>query len=185
MTKVRQRFLLMLLSVTACAGCDQSTKFMARSYLEQTSQISLWADIVRLRLAENPGAFLGLGASLPRSVRTTVFLICVPVVLVVVGCYFVRSRHARNREVLAAGLIIGGGLGNLIDRVFNDGRVIDFLNVGVGPLRTGIFNVADMAVLFASVVLVLLMRQSALRAQRGYCEQRLDRAAAGPAEIDD
>ena len=56
--------------------------------------------------------------------------------------------------LVAAGLLIGAGLGNLIDRVMNDGRVYDFLNVGYGIVRTGIFNVADMILMFAIAYLV-------------------------------
>jgi signal peptidase II len=43
----------------------------------------------------------------------------------------------------------------LIDRLIYDGRVTDFLNVGIGPLRTGIFNLADMAILAGALLLVL------------------------------
>jgi signal peptidase II len=50
-------------------------------------------------------------------------------------------------QTVAIALICGGGIGNLIDRVRFDGLVTDFLNVGAGPLRTGIFNVADMALM--------------------------------------
>jgi signal peptidase II len=46
-------------------------------------------------------------------------------------------------------------LSNLIDRIVYDGRVIDFLNIGIGPLRTGIFNIADMAITGAAVFLVV------------------------------
>ena len=46
-------------------------------------------------------------------------------------------------QIIALALIAAGGFGNLIDRVLYDGRVTDFLNLGVGSLRTGIFNIAD------------------------------------------
>ena len=49
--------------------------------------------------------------------------------------------------VSSSALIIGGGLGNLIDRILNQGAVIDFMNIGIGPIRTGVFNVADLAIL--------------------------------------
>jgi signal peptidase II len=51
-------------------------------------------------------------------------------------------------------LLTGGGLGNLIDRISNNGAVTDFLRLGIGPLRTGIFNLADVAIV--SGVLMLL-----------------------------
>ena len=51
-------------------------------------------------------------------------------------------------------LFLAGGVSNLIDRV-TLGRVIDFLNVGIGPLRTGIFNIADMAIIAGVVILIV------------------------------
>ena len=57
-------------------------------------------------------------------------------------------------RLLGAALIVSGGAPNWIDRVAT-GSVIDFLNVGIGPLRTGIFNVADVAIL-GGVGLVVL-----------------------------
>ena len=52
-------------------------------------------------------------------------------------------------------LLLAGAVGNLIDRIRLDGLVIDFLNLGIGPLRTGIFNVADMAIMAGAVLLVI------------------------------
>lgn len=65
------------------------------------------------------------------------------------------ARGLSRRQVIALSLIASGGIGNWIDRLTNDGRVTDFLNVGIGNLRTGVFNVADM-VLMAGVALYLL-----------------------------
>lgn len=48
--------------------------------------------------------------------------------------------------------MFSGGASNLFDRATNDGAVVDFLNVGVGPVRTGIFNIADMAILLGALL---------------------------------
>ena len=52
-------------------------------------------------------------------------------------------------------MVSGGGLSNLIDRVTQGGNVTDFLNVGAGPIRTGIFNCADMALMLGVAILIL------------------------------
>jgi signal peptidase II len=57
-------------------------------------------------------------------------------------------------SVVAAALIIGGGFSNLLDRLYNDGLVVDFMNAGIGPVRTGIFNLADVAIMAGSGMLV-------------------------------
>jgi signal peptidase II len=56
---------------------------------------------------------------------------------------------------IALALVAGGGISNLIDRLIYAGRVTDFLNVGIGAFRSGIFNLADMAILLGALLLIL------------------------------
>ncbi len=58
-------------------------------------------------------------------------------------------------SVIAWSLVLSGGIGNLLDRLLHDGRVIDFMNVGIGSLRTGIFNVADVCIMIGISLVVL------------------------------
>jgi signal peptidase II len=69
-------------------------------------------------------------------------------------------------QIVGAALICGGGLGNVIDRVSQGGNVTDFLNVGVGSVRTGIFNFADMALMLGVALLVVGDMFGARRSQR-------------------
>jgi signal peptidase II len=140
-------------------GSDQASKSVARDRLAGRGTLSYCRDTFRLQLAENPGAFLSLGASLPAAARVRVFTVGTAAVLLAVLGYALVDARARPAQVAALGLILSGGLGNLIDRVRFDGYVTDFLNLGVGWLRTGIFNVADMA-LMAGVALLLLQQRS-------------------------
>jgi signal peptidase II len=66
--------------------------------------------------------------------------------LAVLAYVLATRREMEPGNFTAWSLILAGGIGNLIDRVSQQGLVTDFLNVGIGPVRTGIFNVADMAV---------------------------------------
>ena len=89
-------------------------------------------------------AVLSLGAGLPAWGRTAVFVF--GTALLLIGCAVAALRHRWPAPSLVGlALVLGGGASNLVDRVAR-GAVIDFLNVGVGSLRTGIFNVADMAI---------------------------------------
>ena len=63
--------------------------------------------------------------------------------------------------LVALGILAGGGLGNWLDRVLHDGHVTDFVSLGVGQLRTGIFNVADLSVVAGVAVLLLASRSDA------------------------
>jgi len=51
-------------------------------------------------------------------------------------------------------LILCGGIGNLIDRIFYQGMVIDMINFGIGNLRTGILNLADLAITFGGGLMI-------------------------------
>jgi signal peptidase II len=78
--------------------------------------------------------------------------------------YALFVRAARATFIFALALVLAGGSSNLIDRFANDGYVVDFINLGVGPIRTGIFNVADVAI---TAGILLLLFQS----WRGRCTE--------------
>ena len=94
--------------------------------------------------AENPGAFLGLGGGWSREVRFLIFALIVFFGLGGMLWYLIKKENLRV-NLYAYSFILAGGFGNLWDRVFHDdGHVIDFMLMEVwGPLRTGVFNVAD------------------------------------------
>ncbi|MCG3115053.1 MAG: signal peptidase II [Candidatus Manganitrophus sp. SA1] len=159
MTAVKKRFLIITL-LLATVGLDRITKVIARDRLESAPPISLFGGIVRLDYVENPGAFLGLGSGLSETTRFWVFSILVGGFLVGLFLYVLINRRLSVIEVAAFSLILGGGLGNLIDRVLYD-YVIDFLVVGIGRLRTGVFNVADLAITVGVGLLFLRQIRSA------------------------
>jgi signal peptidase II len=133
-------------------GCDRVTKHLASVALSGAPVQSYLADTVRLEYAENTGAFLSLGATLPESVRKTVLASATSLVLI--GTIFMAIKLRWSAAPLfGLALIFSGGASNLSDRLLH-GHVIDFLNVGLGPLRTGIFNFADMAIMLGVVVMV-------------------------------
>ena len=132
-------------------GCDQATKTIAKTYLSDTQRVVLLGDTLRLELAWNYGALLSLGSSLGESSSGMLLSILVALVVGSLLVYLFVFKPQNPIVAASIALIAGGGVSNLIDRV-RYGYVVDFLNVGIGPLRTGIFNVADMAIM-AGVVL--------------------------------
>jgi signal peptidase II len=149
------RFIVVMLTLCCCVGCDQVSKSAARSLLHNGVTESLFADSLRLQLMENPGSFLSMGASLPQHLRFTLFTAAVAVLLIGLVCASLFARRLSTGRFVALALVAGGGLSNLIDRLIYDGRVTDFLNVGIGTLRTGIFNFADTAILAGALLLIL------------------------------
>ena len=149
------RLAVLLVTVIGCVGCDQVTKAAARTYLSTGTTMSFFNDTLRLQHAENRGGFLSIGESLPTEARKILFTFGGGVLVGGSIFWAVRSRRVNTIQTIGAALLCSGGLGNLIDRFIRDGYVTDFLNVGVGPLRTGIFNVADFALLLGVALLVL------------------------------
>ncbi len=150
-----KRLLLLLCVLVACVGCDQTTKRLAESKLPRQQALSFLADTVRLQVAHNEGAFLNVGVSLPKAWRLAVLRGGVAAMLVALLAYALSARAIGTLFMLALSLIFAGGFSNLIDRFTNDGYVVDFLNLGVGPLRTGIFNVADIAITMGTLLLLV------------------------------
>ena len=107
---------------------------------------SFWGDTLRIQYAENPGAFLGIGGQLSQGWRLLIITGFNSVLLLIVGVLLWKHWQMDWVRFIALALLLAGGIGNLIDRISQNGLVTDFLNIGIGPLRTGIFNVADMAI---------------------------------------
>jgi len=149
------RALLVSVLFLGCIGCDQVTKAIARDQLVLGDSHSLLGDSFRLTLAENPGAFLSIGESLPDDIRSAVFLVGVGLASLGALLAALLAKGLGPWQVAGLSMIAGGGAGNWIDRLTNDGRVTDFINVGLAGLRTGIFNVADMVLMAGVAILVL------------------------------
>ena len=151
--KIFSRSLLLCLLLAATAGCDRVTKHLAMTNLAGMPGQSFLADTIRLDYHENPGGFLSAGANWRPEVRTAVFQVANGAFMLATLIIAGRCEWSR---LASAGLLlfVAGGISNLVDRIAI-GSVIDFLNVGVGPFRTGIFNVADVAIVTGIGLLIL------------------------------
>jgi signal peptidase II len=140
------RLLLIAVITFASAGCDQAAKHIARNTLGEPGSISLLNDTVRLALAENRGAFLSLGSDFSDSARRFLFVSFASVLLAAIAIASLFGPNLGVAHVVGLALVLGGGVGNLIDRLLRDGVVTDFVQIGIGSLRTGIFNLSDLAI---------------------------------------
>lgn len=152
---IAKRFALIIVVLVGCVGCDQTTKSIAQFYLPSTEAWSFFGDSVRLQLTHNAGAFLGLGSSMPEFWRHAVFSVGGVAVLFGLLAYALLSKHLHPAGVFAIALYFAGGVSNVIDRWAYDGYVVDFINVGFGPVRTGIFNFADMFIMAGGAIFLI------------------------------
>lgn len=147
--------LLILLVFFPLIGCDRYTKDQAVSLLKGQEPLSFLNGIFSLTYHENKGAMLSLGANLPDSFRFFIFTFMVGLVLVG-GLAYILIKPMDKFSFTVGLLILAGGFGNLYDRALNDGRVVDFMLLQIGPLKTGVFNVADIAIMAGLFAFIFL-----------------------------
>jgi signal peptidase II len=149
-----RRLILITVIVLTCVGCDQATKAAAKNYLVPSQPVSFLGDTFRLHYTINTGGFLSLGSKLPVALRFWLLTMMTGIFVAGALVFLLLRPGLRPAFVSGLSLIIGGGIGNLIDRMLNNGAVIDFMNIGIGSLRTGIFNIADVAIMAGGGMLI-------------------------------
>lgn len=142
---------------------DLITKALAEAHLTRAAGIPVLGDFFQLRLVYNQGAAFGIHVG---EYSRWIFL------AFAVGAVFLLNALSRSAEAgdrfrqLACGLVAGGAIGNLLDRVRSSRGVVDFLDFGIGTARWPTFNIADIAVTCGAVALGIIFwredhRQSA------------------------
>ncbi|WP_149275981.1 signal peptidase II [Pareuzebyella sediminis] len=134
-------------------GCDQLSKTVVRKSVESKDYIEVIENHFILTNVENTGAMLGFGQNLPPILKI-IFLQVLPVlVLVILLMRILWKSHLNGWLIVAFGFVIGGGIGNLIDRIAY-GSVTDFFQIRLGIFKTGIFNMADVSVTIGILLLL-------------------------------
>ncbi|EAR00363.1 signal peptidase II [Maribacter sp. HTCC2170] len=137
-------------------GCDQISKDLVRKNIEPMQYVQLVNDNFILTNVENTGAMLGFGSDLSPILKM-IFLQGLPlIVLLVLLARMLQKSNLNRWMVLAFTFVIGGGIGNLIDRIAY-GSVTDFFQIKWGVFRTGIFNMADVSVTVGVLLLLFLV----------------------------
>lgn len=164
MNKILSKKILSVLSILAVLVLlDQWTKQLAVKHLKDIAPINYLDGMFQLLYAENPGAFLGMGGNMSSTTRFIVFGIFVAAGLVIMFWSILKNKIS-NSETLAYSFILAGGIGNVIDRLTHaNGHVIDFMFIDLkfaSLARTGVFNVADVAIVIGVLALVFQTKKA-------------------------
>jgi signal peptidase II len=155
--KDKYKIILFCLLSLAFIGCDRITKDLAKQHLMYRGPVSYLHNTFVLEYVENTGAAMSLGEHLSKSVSFWLLSVLPALFLVALFIYCIIKIDELSRwKLLSFSLIFAGGLGNIIDRLAFDRHVTDFMNIGIGNLRTGIFNVADMCVTTGVILLLIV-----------------------------
>lgn len=131
---------------------DLVTKVLVQRTLDLYEQVDVLGSFLRLTFIYNPGAAFGINLG-PHS--RWIFLALSVLVLATLLSMFAFTPGRDRLRLAAIGLVSGGALGNLIDRIKSERGVVDFLDVGIGTVRWPVFNVADMALTIGAIILAL------------------------------
>ncbi|UCD23995.1 MAG: signal peptidase II [Gemmatimonadota bacterium] len=140
--------------VVGVVALDFVTKRLAVANLTDSGPVYLLGDWLSFRLVYNTGAAFGISVG-PYS--RWVFMVLAMVALVVLGAMVRQTPHRQWFRLLTLGLVCGGAIGNLIDRVRSPRGVVDFIDVWIGTFHWPTFNVADMAVSCGAIALAAVL----------------------------
>lgn len=133
---------------------DQISKIIVRAQVIPGSETDILGDYFTLHNVENTGAFLGMGSDFNPTLKLVLLLLLPIGVLGYVLYYIIRNNDLDKFSLIGFCCVIGGGIANVYDRVLY-GSVTDFFHIDLGGVfRTGIFNVADMSVMFGMGLLL-------------------------------
>jgi signal peptidase II len=132
--------------IIAAIAIDQLVKVIIRTGLSLGEHIPVLGDFLTLTLHFNTGAAFSMMEG-----RRFILILLPALMIILLIAYIIKERKSGSRlQLLSLSLIVGGGMGNLIDR-FAFGKVTDFISVGSFP----IFNVADMCVVSGCFLVVI------------------------------
>lgn len=152
---ILKKILIILFAVLCLVGCDISTKQIAQKELKGRAVQSYLGGNLKLFYTENSGGMLGIGDKLSEGLKYSIFQIFVALILLILFFYTVKKKGIGKLQTAAFVLILGGGFGNLIDRIINNGKVVDFIVVELFTFHTGVFNIADFYITLGVVILVI------------------------------
>ena len=153
-SKRKKIILVTIITFVINFGLDRLTKILAVEFLKGHFPKSFLGGIFKLIYAENTGAFLSMGANFP-IVLKYILLAIIPILVCFAGLYWCLFKEKDTFRCILFTSVIAGGIRYLLDRLFNNFCVIDFMNFGIGNLRTGILNVADLSITFGVIIFII------------------------------
>lgn len=150
---------------------DQITKHMVVRNLKIFEKSEVLGDFLWIWHTRNTGMLFSVGHTLPPGLRTVIFIALPALALALMLLYYFKSGEIREIQRWCFAAILGGGLGNLVDRIFRtENAVIDFISFKfyglLGMERYPSFNAADSAIVCGSVALVLSILFTGIRSRK-------------------
>jgi signal peptidase II len=162
--KKENSIIAVLLPFTLTIGIiilDQVTKLLIVINLTKHESIKIIGDLLRLQHVRNTAIAFGVGRGLPAEIRPILFLILPALVIVFLIIFIIRTKDLKTMQRWVLCAIVGGGIGNIIDRIFRPEGVVDFIDMkffGIfGFDRWPTYNIADSSIVVGISILIISM----------------------------
>lgn len=173
MRNIKTRLIAVVTVVAISVGLDQWTKHLATTHLQGQPDLFYLGEVLRLTHVYNTGAFLSIGSGLGDFWRPLLLNIFPALLLIALLYYIFKERTLNTWQIIALSFIVGGGLSNIVDRLLY-GHVVDMLHLKAFGLQTGIFNVADMAIMAGMFMMLPFAFRSEAKKQEEKEEETTD-----------
>lgn len=172
-SNLMKKILIMLSLTVVSVALDQVTKIWAIDNLRGEPTRYYLGGIFQLMYATNEGAFGSMGSNWPDEVRFWALTVAPIIFLIFFAVHIIISPQYSRYELIAFSLIVGGGVGNLIDRARFQ-YVVDFMYMGVGKIGTNIFNIADFIIVIGFTMIALQWIKSGRSAAKDKAQPQAD-----------
>ncbi len=157
---------ILIAIICGSVALDQLTKWIAVFHLQPIDSVPLWEGVLHLTYVENPGAAWGMLAD-----HRWVFMVFSTVAIIGLGIYLFGFSKEPTWVKVSLALVIGGGIGNMVDRVIL-GYVVDFIHFAI--INFPVFNVADSCVTVGAGILMFYFVKDFIREVRASKEADAD-----------
>ena len=140
---------ILIAVIAAVIGLDQLTKWLTVVNLEEYESFPVWQDVFHFTYVKNTGMAFGMLKD-----HRWVFMVFSTIAIIALIIYLFRFRPESRWMQVSMAMIIGGGIGNMIDRVFL-GYVVDFIDVTL--INFAVFNIADSFVCIGAGIMILCL----------------------------
>ena len=153
----RERYLPLLLTLAVVAA-DQISKAIVVAALPLERPVAVLGDVLRLTYVHNTAIAFSIGRGIPADLRRVLLLILPLVAIGLISAYYLTTDQLTRAQRWLLAAIMGGGIGNYVDRVARPDGVVDFVDVKfygiLGFSRFPTFNLADSSVVVAGILLL-------------------------------
>lgn len=155
--KRTRKITLLVLTLLLCFGCDLSTKWLAKQYLQFAPAIQIIPNVIELQYTENKAIAFSMLKSITNPIRNIIIYVTSIIAFIILGIVTWQSKKESLLWLSSLMLILAGAVGNFVDRLLN-GYVVDFIHLHYGDkFSWPIFNVADMTITIGAFLLAILM----------------------------